>query len=90
MPKFVIERDLPGAGNLSAEELRALSVTSNKVIAGLGPEISWLHSYITEDIRCEHARCAGFPVDRVSKIATVIDPATADPVDRRDGGASDD
>ncbi len=74
MPKFVIERDLPGAGNLSPEQLRTISQKSNKVIADLGPEIHWLHSYVTddklycvyvapdEDIILEHARCGGFPL----------------------------
>jgi hypothetical protein len=90
MPKFVIERDLPGAGNLSPEQLRAISQKSNKVIADLGPEIHWLHSYVTddklycvyvapdEDIILEHARCGGFPANKVTKLATMIDPSTGD------------
>jgi hypothetical protein len=90
MPKYVIERDLPGAGKLSSEELRSISQKSNQVISGLGPEIHWLHSYVTEDklycvyhapdsdIIFEHARCGGFPADRVSLIATEIDPSTGD------------
>jgi len=90
MPKFVIERDLPGAGNLSPEQLRTISQKSNKVIADLGPEIHWLHSYVTddklycvyvapdEDIILEHARCGGFPANKVTKLATMIDPSTGD------------
>jgi hypothetical protein len=73
MPKYVIEREVPGAGKLSAGELRDLSVKSNKVIFELGPEIKWLQSFVTadklycvcvapdEDIIYEHARCGGFP-----------------------------
>jgi hypothetical protein len=90
MPKFVIERDLPGAGDLSPEQLRAISQKSNKVIADLGPEIHWLHSYVTDDklycvyvapdadIIFEHARCGGFPANKVTKLATMIDPSTGD------------
>jgi hypothetical protein len=90
MPKFVIERDLPGAGELTAEDLRGISQKSNKVICDLGPEIHWLHSYVTddklycvyvapdEDIIYEHARCGGFPADRVSRVITEIDPSTGD------------
>ncbi len=90
MPKYVIERELPGAGNLSPEELQAISQKSNQVIASLGPEIHWLTSYVTDDkIYCvyaasspeiimEHARCGGFPADRISLIGTVIDPSTGD------------
>jgi hypothetical protein len=90
MPKYVIERDLPGAGKLSDAELHDISAKSNQVIVDLGPEIRWLHSYVTddklycvyiapdEDIIFEHARCGGFPVDKVNKIATVIDPATGE------------
>jgi hypothetical protein len=90
MPKFVIERDLPGAGKLSEEDLRSISQKSNRVICDLGPEIHWLHSYVTddkfycvyvapdEDIIFEHARCGGFPADKVSKVSMVIDPSTGD------------
>ena len=90
MPKYVIERELPGAGKLSADELQAISAKSNGVIADLGPEIKWLQSYVTDDkIYCvyvapdpdiifEHARCGGFPADRVSLVSTVIDPSTGD------------
>jgi hypothetical protein len=88
MPKYVIERELPGAGALGAEELKAISQKSNQVIASLGPDITWLTSYVTDDkIYCvytapdtdiimEHARCGGFPADRISKVREVIDPST--------------
>ena len=90
MPKYVIERELPGAGNLSAEELRGISATSNKVIGELGPEIRWLTSYVTddklycvyvapdEDILFEHARCGGFPANRITMVSAVIDPSTGE------------
>ncbi len=90
MPKYVIERNVPGAGKMSAEELHALSQKSNKVLSDLGPEIRWLQSYVTddaiycvyvapdEDILLEHARCGGFPADRIQKVATTIDPSTGD------------
>ena len=90
MPKFVIERDLPGAGDLSAEQLRSISQKSNQVIKDLGPEIHWLHSYVTDDklycvyvapdadIIFEHARCGGFPANKVTRLATMIDPSTGD------------
>jgi hypothetical protein len=90
MPKYVIERDLPGAGKLSADELRAISQKSNQVLSDLGPEIRWLQSYVTtdklyciyvapdEDIIYEHARCGGFPCTSVAMVSTVIDPSTGD------------
>jgi hypothetical protein len=90
MPKYVIERDLPGAGKLSEDELRVISQKSNKIISELGPEIRWLTSYVTDDkLYCvyvapdpdiieEHARCGGFPVDRITKVSAVIDPSTGD------------
>jgi hypothetical protein len=90
MPKFVIERDLPGASKLSSQDLHDISAKSNKVISDLGPDIHWLHSYVTddklycvyiapdEDIIFEHARCGGFPADKVNKISTVIDPSTGE------------
>jgi len=95
MPKYVIERELPGAGNLTADELRDISKKSNQVIAALGPEIRWLTSYVTEDkIYCvysapdpdivlEHARCGGFPANRVARVTAVIDPSTGDCTTRR-------
>lgn len=90
MPKFLIEREIPGAGRLSAEELRAVSQKSCGVLRNLGPEIQWVESYVTDDkIYCvylapdeemvrEHARQGGFPADRVSKIRRMIDPTTAE------------
>ena len=90
MPKFVIEREVPGAGKLGPEELRAMTQKSNKIIAELGPELRWLTSYVTEDkLYCvyvapdedliqEHARCGGFPANRITKVSTVIDPSTGD------------
>ena len=90
MPKYVIERNLPGAGQLTPAELREISITSNKVITDLGPEIRWLHSYVTDDkIYCiyvapdtdilyEHARCGGFPADSITQIAAELDPASGE------------
>ena len=90
MPKFVIEREIPGAGDLSPEELRGISQTSCGVLQQMGPRIQWLHSYVTGDkIYCvyiapneetirEHARSGGFPANRVSEIKSVIDPTTAE------------
>lgn len=90
MPKFVIEREIPGAGKLSQEELRGISQTSCGVLGKLGPQIQWIESYVTADkIYCvyiapdaelvrEHARQGGFPANRVSEVATVIDPTTAE------------
>jgi hypothetical protein len=90
MPKYVIEREIPGAGKLTPEQLQAVSVTSCGVLRKLGPQIQWLHSYVTDDkIYCvyiapdaetirEHARQGGFPANRVSEVRTVIDPTTAE------------
>jgi hypothetical protein len=90
MPKYVIERDLPGAGKLSHEELVGISQKSNQVLSGLGPEIHWLQSYVAddkiycvyvapdEDILVEHARCGGFPINKVSVVSEVIDPSTGE------------
>ena len=90
MPRYVIEREVPGAGKLGPDELRAMTQKSNKVIAELGPDLHWITSYVTddklycvyvapdEDLIYEHARCGGFPANRVTKISTVIDPATGD------------
>ena len=89
MPKYVIERHIPGAGKLSASELKALSLTSLDVLRKMGPAIQWLQSYVTGDtIYCvyiasneeavrEHARLGGFPANRVSEVSVVIDPTTA-------------
>jgi cell division inhibitor SulA len=90
MPKFLIERDFPNAGALSAAELKAIAQKSREVLQQLGPEIQWVQSYVTEDkITCvyiapnaeivrEHARRGGFPADRVLEIAVIIDPTTAE------------
>lgn len=90
MPKFVIEREIPGAGKLSASELTAIAKTSCGILQNLGPQIQWVHSYVTEErIYCvyiapnaelvrEHARQGGFPANRVSEILTVIDPTTSE------------
>jgi hypothetical protein len=90
MPKYVIEREIPGAGNLSAEELKGISQKSCGVLDQLGPQIQWLQSYVTGDkIYCvyiapneqmvrEHAQQGGFPANRVSAVKAVIDPTTAE------------
>jgi hypothetical protein len=90
MPKFIIERDVPGAGRLSADELHAISGKSCAVLHDLGPRIQWLESYVTDDkLYCvyiapdaalirEHARLGGFPATRVSEVRTTIDPTTAE------------
>ena len=90
MPKFVIERDLPGIAGWSDTERRAAAQKSNKVLRELGPQIQWIQSFVTEDkITCvyispdpalirEHARLGGFPADRVLEVATIIDPTTAE------------
>lgn len=90
MPKYVIERELPGAGKLTTDQLRAVSQKSCGVLNAMGPQIQWIHSYVTGDkIYCiyrapneemvrEHARQGGFPANRVSEVVTIIDPSTAD------------
>ena len=90
MPKYVIERDIPGAGKLTPAELRGISQKSCGVLKNLGPEITWVTSYVTGDkIYCiyiapneqmvrEHAKQGGFPANRVSRVRAVIDPATAE------------
>ena len=90
MPKFVIEREVPGVGRLSPEQLREASQESNTVLRELGPDIQWLNSYVTddkiycvfvapdEDILLEHARCVELPADRISRIVTTTDPTTAE------------
>ena len=90
MPKYVIEREIPGAGKLSAQELKAISQKSCGVLSKQGPQIQWIHSYVTGDkIYCvyiapneimvqEHAQQGGFPANRVSKVIAVIDPTTAE------------
>jgi hypothetical protein len=90
MPKFVIEREIPGAGKLSKADLQAISQKSCGVLSSMGPKIQWLESYVTDDkIYCvyiapdeatvrEHATKGGFPANRVSRIATMIDPTTSE------------
>ena len=90
MPKFVIEREIPGAGNLTDAELQQISQKSMNVLKGMGSEIQWLHSYVTGDkVYCiylapdeetvrEHARRGGFPANRVSAVRCLIDPETAE------------
>jgi uncharacterized protein DUF4242 len=90
MPKYVIERELPGAGQLSSETLQAISQKSCGVLKGLGPQIQWVQSFVTDDkIYCiyiapdketvlEHARQGGFPANSVAQVRTVIDPTTAE------------
>jgi len=89
MPKYVIERELPGAGKLSVEDLRAIAQKSCAVLQKLGTDIQWVQSYTTDDkIYCiyiardeqlvrEHAKLGGFPANRISEIRTIIDPTTA-------------
>lgn len=90
MPKYVIEREIPGAGKLSAEQLQAISQTSCGVLSDLGPSIQWVQSYVTDDkIYCvyiapnedmvrRHAQIGGFPANCVSQVRTMIDPTTAE------------
>jgi uncharacterized protein DUF4242 len=90
MPKFVIEREIPGAGDLSAAQLKTISQTSCGVLREMGPGIQWVHSYVTGDkVYCiyiapneemirEHAQRGGFPANRISEIKLVIDPTTAE------------
>ena len=90
VPKFVIEREIAGAGNLSDAQLREISQKSVNVLKGLGPEIQWLHSYVTGDkVYCvylapdealiqEHAKRVGIPATRVSAVRRLIDPASAE------------
>lgn len=90
MPKFVIEREIPGAGKLTSEQLKGISQTSCGVLNKMGSEIQWLQSYVTSDkIFCvyiapneemvrEHARQGGFPANSVSRVSTIIDPTTAE------------
>jgi hypothetical protein len=90
MPKYVIERDLPGAGKLTPDELRGVSQKSCNVLSKLGPEIQWIHSYVTADkIYCiyrapseamirEHAKQGGFPANKISEVSTIIEPTSAE------------
>lgn len=90
MPKYIIEREIPGAGQLTSQQLNAISQKSCSVLKGLGPQIQWLESYVTDDkIYCvyiapneamvrEHAKQGGFPANKVSQIRRMIDPTTAE------------
>lgn len=90
MPKFVIEREIPGAGKLSKAELHGISQKSCSVLSSMGPKIQWVESFVTDDkIYCvyiapdeatvrEHATKGGFPANKVSRIATMIDPTTSE------------
>ena len=90
MPKFVIEREIPGIGAVSAEQAQAIAEKSCSVLRNLGPQIQWLHSYVTDNkIYCvyiapneemvrEHARQGGFPANSVAQVRRVIDPTTAE------------
>lgn len=90
MPKFVIEREIPGAGRLSQTELHGIAQKSCGVLRELGPHVQWVHSYVTpEKVYCvyiapdeqavrEHARRGGFPANRVSQVSAIIDPTTAE------------
>ena len=90
MPKYVIERSLPGASALSQDELHAISKKSNEVLADMSPRAKWLQSYVTTDkIYCvyvaddeaavrEHAQCGGFPADLVSPVSSIIDPSSGE------------
>ncbi len=90
MPKYVIERELPGAGKLTADQLKGISQTSCSVLNKLGPQIQWVNSYVTGDkIYCvyiapnaemvrEHAKQGGFPANSISEVVTIIDPTTAE------------
>ena len=89
MPKYVIEREIPGAGNMSAADLNGASAKSGAVLDGLGNDIQWIHSYVTEDkIYCiytapsedlirQHAEQSGFPANRISEVKAMIDPTRA-------------
>ena len=90
MPQFVIERDMPGVGGLGGDELQGASQKSCSVLRDLGPEIQWVHSYVTDDkIYCiyrapsedlikQHAENSGFPANKISQVRNVIDPTTAE------------
>jgi hypothetical protein len=90
MPKYVIEREVPGAGDLTRDQLREMAQKSNGVLKDLGPQIQWVESYVTEDkIYCvyvapseelvrEHAKRGGFPANSVKEIRTIIDPRTGE------------
>lgn len=90
MPKYLIERTVPGAGQMDAAARQDIAAKSNGVLRDLGPDIQWIESYVTDDsIRCiyyaaneeiirEHARCGGFPIDAIYELRGMLEPATAD------------
>ena len=90
MPKYLIEREIPNAGKLTAEQLKVISQTSCGVLNKMGPQIQWVQSYVTtdkiycvyiapnEDMIREHAKQGGFPANNIAKVSTIIDPTTAD------------
>jgi hypothetical protein len=90
MPKFIIEREIPDAGNFSAEKLKAISQKSRDVLCSMGTDIQWIHSYVAgnkiyciyiaanEQLILEHARQGGFPANCITKISAIIEPATAE------------
>jgi hypothetical protein len=90
LPRFIIEREIPGAGKPSPQELQAISQKSCSVLRGMGPQIQWVQSYVTDEkVYCEyvapneetvreHARKGGFPANQVSRVRSVIDPTTAE------------
>ena len=90
MPKYVIEREIPGAGKFTPDQLKAISQTSCNVLTNMGPQIQWVHSYVVDDkIYCvyiapneemvrEHAQKGGFPANVISRVSAIIDPATAE------------
>ncbi|HYI88173.1 MAG TPA: DUF4242 domain-containing protein [Burkholderiales bacterium] len=90
MPKYVIERELPGAGKLTAEQLREVAQKSNGILHTLGPKIQWVQTYVSDDkLYCvynapspklieEHAKCGGFPANRISQVRVIMDPTTAE------------
>jgi hypothetical protein len=90
MPKYVIERELPGAGKLTAEQLREVAQKSNGILQTLGPKIQWVQTYVSDDkLYCvynapspklieEHAKCGGFPANRISQVRAIMDPTTAE------------
>jgi len=94
MPKFIIEREIPGAGKLPPQELQAISQRSCTVLHSMGPRIQWIHSYVTDEkIYCvyaapdeqtvrTHAQKGGFPADAIARVRAMIDPTTADPPQR--------
>ena len=100
MPKYVIERDIPGAGKLTAQELQDVSAKSCNVLQAMGPEIQWVHSYVTGDkLYCvyiapneaairEHAQRGGFPANRISQVISMIDPTTAEASRARAAGTA--